>query len=147
MAYGGAIPSGLKCLSAAAHDPKSAGTPMAVISTFCQCSAVAIVRLLTPVEIFLAVTNGGKTVPDEKVQAAAELCVDTVRKAQQRRRCASVVRLPGDGLDVPPQSADALATDQFAVWLRPCATGFVLCVGLDRFSAESGSPMREELWL
>jgi hypothetical protein len=74
----------LECLSAAAHDPKSAGTPMVVISAFCQCSAVAIVRSLTPVEISLALTNGGEIVPDEKVEAAAELCVDTVGKAQQR---------------------------------------------------------------
>src|SRR5215469_16617361 len=59
----------LECLEAAAHDPKSSGTPMAVISAFCQCSAVAIVRSLTPVEISLALTNGGNTVPDEKVQA------------------------------------------------------------------------------
>jgi hypothetical protein len=57
---------------------------MAVISAFCQCSAVAIVRSLTHAEISLALTNGDSTVPDEKVQAAAELCADAVRKAQQR---------------------------------------------------------------
>ena len=74
----------LECLEAAANDPKHAGHPIAVMSAFCPCVAVAIVRSLTPAEISLALTNGGSAVPDEKVQAAAELCVDAVRKAQQR---------------------------------------------------------------
>jgi hypothetical protein len=55
-----------------------------VMSAFCPCVAVAIVRSLTPAEISLALKNGGSNVTDEKAQAAADLCADAFRKAQQR---------------------------------------------------------------
>ena len=74
----------IECLEAAANDPKYAGYPMAVMSAFCPCVAVAVVRSLTPAEISLALKNGGSNVSDEKAQAAADLCADAVRKAQQR---------------------------------------------------------------
>jgi hypothetical protein len=74
----------VECLEAAANAPKYAGHQMAVMSAFCPCVAVAIVRSLTPAEISLALKNGGSNVTDEKAQAAADLRADAVRKAQQR---------------------------------------------------------------
>ena len=74
----------IECLEAAANAPNYAGHPMAVMSAFCPCVAVAIVGSLTAAEISLALKNGGSNVSDERVQAAADLCADAVRKAQQR---------------------------------------------------------------
>jgi hypothetical protein len=87
---------------------------MAVISAFCQCSAVAIVRSLTPVEISLALTNGGEIVPRKSKPPLSCVLIRLGKRSSNDaapRSCAS----RGDGLDVPAQSADALATDQFAV--------------------------------
>jgi hypothetical protein len=54
----------VECLEAAANDPKYAGHQMAVMSAFCPCVAVAIVRSLTPAEISLALKNGGSNVTE-----------------------------------------------------------------------------------
>jgi hypothetical protein len=54
----------VECLEAAANAPKYAGHQMAVMSAFCPCMAVAIVRSLTPAEISLALKNGGSNVTE-----------------------------------------------------------------------------------